>query len=603
MASNANTQITELKAYDLLAAQPITAQGLSNQERSGIVVSAVSDIQGNDHVLSFYGDAVWDLRPFFEQSNLSDSAKYIYWPEDCPQELVNDCKAVLYAYFKRGRTGFKPPVALIICQLGIVSAIPFMRWLASHNIKRFDHVRPIHVANYIHLTKSELTNVRSVYAKLRILDLLWALRSEAIFPLSTCPWGDSTLFHICGLSKLTKDRTECGKTLIIPPEVQAKIFNFCESVIGHAPRLLLERDWKEWGPRNKNLVRIRDASLYILCITSGMRNDEAIGVEVGSWRSEVRDGVEYNWVGTNEHKTGKGFVEFLVPKLTIEVLELMSVYVKPLQEKLSLEIEELESNLKHRDKIQQSIRLKKAKKDVKKLFLCTSASKLSQSTNYRIDALSSAASKISFRRLAIAAGTQWPLAPHQCRKTYARNFVESRMGRASLIFLKWQFKHSSMSMTQLYASNPMQDATLFDEILDEMTEFKVDLIESWLGDQPLSGGAGRAIKKSRVLALKNKTALLTETAEHVHIRATGHGWCLAQERGCGGAGIYEATRCVDCKHSVIDNEFTEIWKGIYEQQNELLSINDAGPAVQQRVFRDIELARKVMKDLGIPFTE
>lgn len=69
------------------------------------------------------------------------------------------------------------------------------------------------------------------------------------------------------------------------------------------------------------------------------------------------------------------------------------------------------------------------------------------------------------------------------------------MGRSSLVFLKWQFKHSSMSMTQLYASNPMQDASLFDEVLEEMTNFKVDLIESWLGDQPLSGGAGHEIKR------------------------------------------------------------------------------------------------------------
>ena len=40
------------------------------------------------------------------------------------------------------------------------------------------------------------------------------------------------------------------------------------------------------------------------------------------------------------------------------------------------------------------------------------------------------------------------------------------MGRSSLVFLKWQFKHSSMSMTQLYASNPMRDASLFDEVLE-----------------------------------------------------------------------------------------------------------------------------------------
>ena len=74
--------------------------------------------------------------------------------------------------------------------------------------------------------------------------------------------------------------------------------------------------------------------------------------------------------------------------------------------------------------------------------------------------------------LANAAGTSWKLTPHQTRRTYARLFVESRMGRTSLIFLKEQFKHSSMSMIQLYASNPQQDRALFDDILSELTAYK-----------------------------------------------------------------------------------------------------------------------------------
>lgn len=156
-----------------------------------------------------------------------------------------------------------------------------------------------------------------------------------------------------------------------------------------------------------------------------------------------------------------------------------------------------------------------------------------------------------------------------------------------------------MSMTQLYASNPMQDASLFDEVLAEMTDFKVDLIESWLGDQPLSGGAGRAIKRVDAIALESRHALLAETASYVHIRATGHGWCLAQEKGCGGAGLYEATRCVDCKNAVIDDSFADVWQGLYQQQRELLAIDDAGPAVRQRAERDVQWARQVMTDLGM----
>ena len=452
------------KAYDLLADQPVSSKGLSESAKFNIVVSAVADMDGSNHVLSRFGDPIWDFRPYFEQSNVADGQKCIPWPGDCSQELVDDCKAVLYAWFKRGLPGSKPPVAMGICQAAIASAIPMMRWLTALNIKRFDQVKPIHVANYVHYTKSRLTrNASSVYDSLRILDFLWVFRNDTSSPLAACPWGDSSLWRVSGLAKQVGG-TETGKTPIIPPDVQAKVFNYCEEILAAAPRILNERDAGSLGLRNPALIRIRDAALYVLSITSGMRNEEAIGVETGSWRSEVRDGIEFHWVATTEHKTGKGRVEFLIPELTVKVLDLMSRYAKPLQEKLALEIAEMECNPTPQDLVNRMLRLAKAKRDAQKLFLCTSRSGHSESTGYHVDALSNGGSKVSFRRLAEAAGTDWQLAPHQCRRTYARNVVESRMGRASLVFLKWQFKHSSMSMTQLYASNPMQDASLFDEV-------------------------------------------------------------------------------------------------------------------------------------------
>ena len=74
-----------------------------------------------------------------------------------------------------------------------------------------------------------------------------------------------------------------------------------------------------------------------------------------------------------------------------------------------------------------------------------------------------------------------------------------------------------------------------------MTNFKVDLIESWQGSAFERRSQARNQKGARV-ALK--------VARHCwrrrrlkFIRATGHGWCLAQEKGCGGAGLYETTRC------------------------------------------------------------
>ena len=136
------------------------------------------------------------------------------------------------------------------------------------------------------------------------------------------------------------------------------------------------------------------------------------------------------------------------------------------------------------------------------MFLCLNGSGNKSEGLAHIEALGQAGSNESFKGIAKAAGSDWPLRTHQCRRTYARCFVESRMGRTSLVFLKWQLKHSSMSMTQLYASNPLQDLTLFDEILQQMTEFKIDLIESWLDDQPLAGGAGTKIVELRAIPVR-----------------------------------------------------------------------------------------------------
>jgi hypothetical protein len=112
-----------------LAAQPVSSKGLPIRERANIVVSAVADMDG---AITFSPDLVipiWDFRPYFEQSNVADGQKYIPWPEDCSHQLVSDCKAVLYAWFKRGLPGSKPPVPMGICQTAIASAIPMMRWL------------------------------------------------------------------------------------------------------------------------------------------------------------------------------------------------------------------------------------------------------------------------------------------------------------------------------------------------------------------------------------------------------------------------------------------------------------------------------------------
>ena len=475
------------------------------------------------------------------------------------------------------------------------------------SLKRCDQIRPLHVSNYLRYCKEELgLKPTAVYNRLALLDLLWEFRAETKYAMRQYPWGDWNLGVVAGRMEVRGKpaaTARTGKTPVIPPTVQSAIFNYCEGVIGEADALLDARDAGKITPLDDALLRIRDAGLYLLSISTGMRNSETTGVENDSWRVEQVKGVTYRWVRTVEHKTGKGLVEYLAPPETLNVLRIVQRYAQPLQERLAREIDRrlLEAEVAAPDTLKCLQRLHRARKGAKKLFIGANMHGADDGSGSGgcIDVLTEEGCGLALDRLAKAAGTNWNLTSHQCRRTYARMFVESKMGRISLIFLKWQLKHSSMSMTQLYAANPLQDSGLYGEFIEEMSCFKVDVMESWLGDAPLSGGAGRKITKLRAIPIADRASLLKHTADSVHIRPTGHAWCLAQEKGCGGAGLYEATRCVDCKKGVIDESFASVWQGIHAQQLELLELDDVGPAVQQRAQREVRLSRKVLEELGV----
>ncbi|MFP3631601.1 integrase, partial [Burkholderia sp. SIMBA_045] len=130
------------------------------------------------------------------------------------------------------------------------------------------------------------------------------------------------------------------------------------------------------------------------------------------------------------------------------------------------------------------------------------------------------------------AGTEWDLANHQCRRTFAYNVANSRLGRMGLVFLKWQLKHASMSWTQLYAASPYQDHALYREFEEEMFEARLGLLEGWAHpDALLSGGAGKKIMQTRARAARDLKQLLRQTAESVELRSTGHAWCISGTRG------------------------------------------------------------------------
>jgi len=598
------------RAYELLAAQPVSLEGLDVQARNAVVISAIADDSGNEFVVSRFGEALWDFQTAIDTPNTTAERRGVRWPTDVNKSLVNDVKAAVYAWWKQGRPGWKPTKARSV--VGVVEqGFGVLRFLSARGLGSFEDLRPIHLADYVQQLQAEGVAARGIRHRLIVIDLVACFRRELCQPPPISPWGRATFQEFCGLSSSREDKAAYAKTPVIPPSVQAAIFTYAEKVLAGAHEVLDRRDAGRVYEGAKELVEIRDAVLFLLQISTGMRNSEATGVKAGSWRTEVKSGVTYCWVRTFEHKTGKGLVDFLATPETLAALDIAQRYAQPQQARLRTEIAYLESELvgvgddahlsNSLSRTQALQRLRTARASVDNVFLTIgiSVGDLPGSTS-RINPMALQVCGVQLTKLATSAGVDWPLANHQCRRTFAWNVAQSRLGRHALIFLKWQFKHSSISMTELYASNALQDDTLYDEFYEEVVESKARLLDTWFdADTKLSGGAGRKIVQNRATRVADRASLLRYAAETSTVRATGHGWCLAEQRGCVGEGMYEATRCVDCSAGVIDPSHAGTWQQIHAQNVELLRITDCGAAVMQRAAREVRSSEKVLQDLGV----
>lgn len=600
------------RAYDLLASQPISLAGLSATQRKKLIISAIADEDGNEYPVCWLGDAMWDLRPKGGAKNRRASLFKINWPADVPEALIDDVKAALYCALRRGRNGGRPWSAVALAQTAQLSVV-LLRYLCSLGLMNFGQVRAIHLSDHIADLRRSIQAV-SVRSRLEIIDLIRVFRADMLHPLPEHPWCGRSFHHACGCNEGDRGPTgRTGKTPVIPRSIQRAIFSYCEAILDGAEAVFRARDAGEIGLHNPRLTAIRDAVLYLLQVTTGMRNSESTGVTNGCWRTEVINGVAHHWVRTREFKTTGGkAVDFLVPPEAIRALEILRRYAEPLQMRLSDEKkwirQQLESGEAHAGKLRNGMTLPEAVARLnhvseigEHLLLCVSkVDSDHMNTGSRVDVLATSACNSQLKVLARSAGVDWPLANHQCRRTFAYNVANSRLGRMGLIFLKWQLKHASMSWTQLYASNPLQDQALYREFEAEMTDARVALLSGWLQeDALLSGGAGRKIMQTRAKVAGDHGQLLRLTAESVELRSTGHAWCISGTQGCHGQGIYDPSMCGPCSQAIIDADMSATWQMIHLDNLRLASIADCGPAVAQRAARAIERSARVLEDLGV----
>lgn len=618
MAKRPSADVIELPIYvrpralELLAAQPVSLAGLSQSERDLVVVTAVADEHGNEYLVSRIGDPVWHLASESKVKNRKGCQHTIVWPRDVPKALVDDAKAVLYCGLRRGPHG-TPWSASSVHRTGRDLRLLFIR-LKNIGIRNFSELRALHLSDYITELKRTL-KPSSIRNRLEIVDLVWHFPLETLHPLSEHPWGGETLRQACGCNDDDGSGPvgRTGKTPVIPRSTQRTLFAYCESRLEEVDALFKARDAGKITASSYSLTAVRDAVLYLTQVTSGMRNSESTGITNGCWRSEVRNGVTFHWVRTREIKTGKGVVDFLVPPEAIRALGILQRYAEPLQARLAdesrwLEVQ-LQSGLNEDGILENGMttseavgRLNHVREIRQHIFLAVDVRHSDHlGTGSRVEVMSVQACNAQLKSLARSAGLDWNLANHQCRRTFAYNVANSRLGRMGLVFLKWQLKHASISWTELYASNPYQDVGLYRELNEEQAAARVELMEGWmLSDTPLSGGAGRKLIQTRATPVRNLKDLLLHAADAVEIRHTGHAWCLSGTKVCHGQGIYEPANCAGCSQAVIDSSQATTWQMIHLENLRLAAITDCGPTVVQKAQRAIRRSEEVLGDLQVP---
>ena len=579
------------KAYDLLAVQPPSLAGLSQEERAEVVVSAVIDDSGNTLVISRVGDLNWELWPFVNTANAPNSAKKLNWsaiPDDYREAVQN----VVYAYWKQGRPGLKIPEVSSLAKL-IKELKHLCRYASALKLTSFADLQALHIANFVHEQRLSGKTPSSVSKVFLSVELLYLFRAEHQGTLSFHPWPDSSAFDMAENTGMQRANSrKVSQTPLIPMDVASTLFLYAEGTLDKAKYLLDERDQGErktfYDPQ---ITTIRDACFYLLGVLTGMRCSELASIEVGAGRTEERNGVTYHWLTGTEYKTKKGLVDYLMPSMGHRILHVLERWSEPYRQLLAAQIAKME--LRHGSHTAKELHwLATARSNCKRMFL-------GKAPHCGITTLSDSTWRYNLLRLARDAGTTWALAPHQMRRLYGYTFVRHKLG--DLLFLKEQFKHSSINMAQLYAASPRQDSALYDDILSELMRYKGEIIASWLEkDEPLAGGAGHKIMEMRAHEFPDRKTLVMEASKRVLIRSTGHSWCLAQDDGCGGSGIYERGRCGSCRDGVIDNRFIKIWEEAYRHHNELLvDAQQWGAGALKRVRADLEQASKILRDLGI----
>ena len=613
-----------------LDSQPDDMRGLSESERDSLIITTVK-VDGHWVILSHYGDEVWHTNGF--STNSSASRKLLNFGIISPQFRAV-MKAVMYRYIRRGRRGMGRPKGQMTIKLLYLAAL-FLRHLEALKLDCLSAVTPMVCATYVDACRAHRQPVRSRGKPLSQRGLQDRFTGvEALFELSQYtddsmplhPWGETSAMAMAGLTGNGAPRMQSGQTPLMPDDVFCTLFERAYQKVEDGDHLLdLHDAWnakaaKQKGERNYSISRakrryvdavgwnsglyafttelndLRTACYIILASTSGCRNHELANVQSGAHhRTEDDEGTVYHWMRSRSDKTDTGTHDWMIPEAAVRTLRLMERWSAPYQALIAAEIDRRRRADPHDPQIAEAHKHRHA------LFLG-----LDGKGGIQARTLSSQSWSRNLKLFARNCGLSWKLNSHQFRRKFANYAAHSRFG--DLRYLKEHYAHWTLDMSLGYAMDENWgnhlDLELYADIQAELEDIKFSVVDNWLGDEPLAGGYGRALKHwhrepQNLLIFKDHSSMLKSIAESTPIRSNGHAWCTADDDGCVGNTL-DRTRCgANCNNAVIGRSHAPIYQRLYDDLKGLKQCPDIGEAGRQRVERNMERCREVLAQLGM----
>lgn len=604
---------------------------LTEQERNALVMTYTRGPDGIIHPLSRYGEDVWDYRPLFPHAARGDSDKRIEWTK-APAEWAPLLRETMGTFQRVQRPGgLRLDPATLPKRFVTLNA--FAKWCSSNGITRYSAATPFDLVRYVQKIRAEGLHDRTLSHYVGLLRRVYDMREHLTDSFTVAVAREISSQKLGPLWE--PDADEARRTELLPIREAAALFTAALDVLNDADRVLdirdeLENKWSaqrgrigrpHWGETVKRpavtaagfkdvyafesrLMDIRTAAYIVLAQSTGCRVHELGDAKVGCVFQEDVDGVSYYWFKASTRKIGDGPARWLAPEIARRAAAVLERHSAPLRDQLKARLIDREAEYTKHDahdirRAALAAGITEIKRNMDRLFLSAGAdgriaSTDTKSHNKQLNAFA--------RRMGIGLGS--PLHTHRFRRTYAVIVVRLNKGvRVDLVTLREHFKHASVLMTEWYASLSDADRELLGIIDDEVDLFDGALVDHWLQPEtPLAGGLGERIKAyagrhHKPIIFKSRKAFLESIRDGLSIRATGHSWCLAEGGGCGGQGLFEATRCADCGHGVIDDSHVAIWQGIRAQQQELLTLDDIGPGGRQKAADALAKAEDILETL------